>query len=169
MKTDFTDKAERGIKRVAEIFNDIAGWAVAAAMVLVVINVILRTVFKSPLLGAYEFTGFITAVIVGFSLAFCLVLDAHISIDFITQKFSKKVQNIIGLVTNSMMFFMMGTFTYFLFKYATKLLKSNSVSPTTQFPFYIVVYVVAVCFIVLCLVLLIKVKNHIKEAKRNES
>ena len=67
MKTDFTDKAERGIKRVAEIFSDIAGWAVAAAMVLVVINVILRTVFKSPLLGAYEFTGFITAVIVGFS------------------------------------------------------------------------------------------------------
>jgi TRAP-type C4-dicarboxylate transport system permease small subunit len=169
MKTDFTDKAERGIKRVAEIFSDIAGWAVAAAMVLVVINVILRTVFKSPLLGAYEFTGFITAVIVGFSLAFCLVLDAHISIDFITQKFSKKAQNIIGLVTNSMMFFMMGTFTYFLFKYATKLLMSNSVSPTTQFPFYIVVYVVAVCFIVLCLVLLIKVKNHIKEAKRNES
>ena len=98
------------------------------------------------------------------------MLDAHISIDFITQKFSKKVQNIIGLVTNSMMFFMMGTFTYFLFKYATKLLMSNSVSPTTQFPFYIVVYISwLLCFIVLCLVLLIKVKNHIKEAKNNES
>ena len=169
MKSDFTDKAERGIKRVAKVFNDIAGWAVVAAMVLVVINVILRRVFKSPLLGAYEFTGFLTAVIVGFSIAFCLVLDAHISIDFITQKFSKKAQNIIGLVTNSMMFLMMGAFTWFLFGYATKLLKSNSVSPTTQFPFYIVVYIVAVCFIILCLVLLVRVKNHIREAKRNES
>lgn len=165
MKTKLTDKAESGIKRVAKIFNEIAGWAVVAAMVLVVLNVLLRVIFKKPLLGAYEYTGFITAIIVGFSIAFCLVLDAHISIDFITQKFSKKTQNIIGLITDSIMTLMMSAFTYYIFTYATKLLKSNSVSPTTQFPFYIVVYIIGVCFALLCLVLLVRVKNHIMEAR----
>lgn len=169
MKTDFTQKAEGGIKRIAKVFNDIAGWAVAAAMVLVVVNILLRVIFKSPLLGAYEYTGFITAAIVGFGLAYCLVSDSHISIDFITQKFPKKVQGIVGVITNSVMFLMMSAFTYYIFAYAVKLIKSNSVSPTTQFPFYIVVFLIGICFIALCLVLLVKIKDCIGEAKHNES
>jgi TRAP-type C4-dicarboxylate transport system permease small subunit len=169
MKTDFTNKAERSIKRVAKIFNDIAGWAIVAAMVLVVLNVLLRAIFGKPILGTYEFTGFLTAVIVGFGIAFCLVLDAHISIDFLTEKLPKKVQNILGTVTNSLMFVLMSVFTYYIFQYATKLLKSNSVSATTQFPYYIIVYIIGVCFVVLSLVLLTKVKDCILEAKKNES
>ncbi len=104
----------------------------------------------------------------GFSIAFCLVQDAHISIDFVTQKFSKRAQNILGAVTDTLMALVMGTFTFYIFKYASKLMKSNSVSPTTQFPFYIVVFFIAVCFVLLCLVLVIRIKNNIMEA-RNES
>lgn len=163
MKNSFLDKSESGIKKIAKIFNDIAGWAVVAAMLLVITNILLRVLFKKPLLGAYEFTGFITAIVVGFGLAFCLVANAHISIDFITQKLPKSVQRIIAIVTNSVMFVMMSAFTFYIFKYATKLLKSNSVSPTTQFPYYIFVYLVGVCFIVLSLVLLTKIKNNIEE------
>ncbi len=169
MKNSAINKAESGIKKVAKIFNDIAGWAVVCAMLLVVTNILLRVLFKKPILGAYEFTGFITAVIVGFGIAFCLVQNAHISIDFITQKLPKKVQKALEIGTNSLMFLMMGTFTFYIFKYATKLLKSNSVSPTTQFPFFIFVYLVGVCFVMLCLVLLVKIKNSVEEANDNES
>ncbi len=168
MKNNILDKVENGIKKTAEVFNTVAGWAIVISMILVVANIILRTVFKKPILGTYEYTGFLTAIVVGFSIAFCLVQDAHISIDFITQKFSKRAQNILGAATDSVMAVVMGVFTFYIFKYASKLMRSNSVSPTTQFPFYIVVFFVAVCFILLCLVLLVRIKNNIMEAK-NES
>ena len=130
MKNNIMDKVENGIKKTAEVFNTIAGWAIVVSMILVVANIILRTVFKKPILGTYEYTGFLTAIVVGFSIAFCLVQDAHISIDFITQKFSKRAQNILGAATDSVMAVVMGVFTFYIFKYASKLMLSNSVSPT---------------------------------------
>ncbi len=46
MKNNIINKTEKGILKAAEIFNVIAGWAIVASMVLVVANIILRTVFK---------------------------------------------------------------------------------------------------------------------------
>jgi TRAP-type C4-dicarboxylate transport system permease small subunit len=169
MKKTAFSKAENGVKKAARLFNEIAGWAVVAAMVLVVANVILRTVFKSPILGTYEYTGFITAIIVGCGIAFCLLVDAHISIDFIVQKLPYHTQKIISAVTNTVMFAVMSIFTFNIFKYAVKLVKSNSVSPTTQFPFYTVVFAIGICFTLLCLVLILKIKKNIEEVKKNES
>ena len=169
MKLGFLDKVEDKIKKLARIFNDIAGWALVAAMVLVVANIILRSVFKSPILGTYEYTGFLTALTVGFGISFCLVMDAHISIDFITQKFPQKVQKVLGTVTNSVMLIMMGALTFNIIKYALKLAKSNSVSTTTQFPFYIVVFIVGICFLMMSLVLLVRIKENIDGGASDES
>jgi len=163
------NKLETLIKKIAKGFNEISSWAIVVAMLLVVANIILRIFFKNPLLGTYEYTGFIATIIVGFGLAHCLLVDAHIFIDFMTSKFKTTSQAIINTITSIISFCVMSVFTVFFFKYGFQLASSNSVSPTTQFPFYIFVYLVGICFTVLCLSILVKIKSYVEDVKSNES
>lgn len=160
------DKFDGAINKTAKVFNGIASIAIVGATFLVVLNIILREIFGSPILGTYEYTGIITAVIVCFAIAYCLVVDAHIAIDFLIEKFKTRTQRIIDTITNILVFCFMALLTYNMFAYATQLLKSNAVSPTTQFPYFIVVYLVALCFVVLCFVMLTKIRKYIGEAKK---
>ena len=158
------DRIEKGIKKTTSIFNAVAGFAIVVATALVVLNILLREIFGAPILGTYEFTGILTAIIVCCSIAYTLVLDAHISIDIVVEKIKPRGQAIIDTITNILVLVFMSVFSYNLFAYATKLLKSNSVSPTTQFPFYIIVYLAAICFVLLCLVILLRIKRFIEGA-----
>jgi len=173
------DKSEEVITRIAKVFDRIAGWTVFAAMLVVVLNVIFRKLqnihslipmferigISKLLIVSYDYVGFLTALIVAFGIAYCLVNDSHISIDFIAEKFKKKTQVVIKTITNIMSFIIMGIFTYGLFDYATKLLVKHSVSPNAQVPISIFVYIIAVCFVLLDLVLLIKIRHNVVEVK----
>jgi len=159
------EKTEKIIKKTAGIFNLIAGGSIVAAMLLVVVNVILRKVFGRPILGTYEFTGFFSVMIISFGLAYCLVVNAHIAVDFIVEKFKTKTQGIIDIITGIFVFVFMTVFTWKVFDFATKILKSKQLSPTTQFPFYIFIYLMGICFTVFCLVYLIKIKESFDKAR----
>ncbi len=159
-------KTETIIKKTAAMFNLAAGGAIVAAMLLVVVNVILRTVFGRPILGTYEFMGFISVLIISFGLSYCLLANAHIAVDFIVEKFNPKTQGVIDTITGISVFLFMSFFTWKVFDHATTILKSRQLSPTTQFPFYIVIYIMAVCFTVFCLVYLIKIKESIGKARQ---
>ncbi|NSW91122.1 MAG: TRAP transporter small permease [Firmicutes bacterium] len=153
------------VKKVAALLNEVACWGIVLVMVLVVFNIILRAVFKSPILGTYEYTSFLTALIVGCGIAYCAAVNGHIAIGFIIEKLGKKAQSIIDMVTGTIVFCCMLFFTWRMFLYAGRLAASNEVSPTTQTPFYLFVYVIAAGFAVLSLVLLDKAKQAIKEVR----
>lgn len=173
------DKSEVVITRIAKVFDRIAGFTVFAAMLVVVFNVIFRKLqnieslipmierigISKLLIVSYDYVGFLTALIVAFGIAYCLVSDSHISIDFIAEKFKEKTQAIIKTATNIMSFIIMGIFTYSLFDYATKLLVKHSLSPNAQVPISIFVYIIAICFLLLDLVLLVKIRHNVVEVK----
>ncbi|MCK5758040.1 MAG: TRAP transporter small permease [Clostridiales bacterium] len=159
------EKTENIIKKTASIFNLVAGGAIVAAMLVVVANVILRKIFKHPILGSSEYVGFISVLIISFGLAYCLVVNAHIAVDFIVEKFKPRTQGIIDTITGILVFIFMSFFTWKVFDHATNIFKSGQLSPTTQFPFYIFIYLMAVCFFVFCLVYLIRIKDSIGKAR----
>ncbi|MBN2851720.1 MAG: TRAP transporter small permease [Clostridia bacterium] len=158
-------KIKKGIHDIASMLDKLAGLSIVLAMLLVVLNVIVRKVFSSPLLGAYEFTGFLTALIVAFGLSACLVSNSHIAVDFLVDKLKKPLQKIIDFIVNSILFIFLSFFTYKMFGYATSLLRSHELSPTTKTPFYLFIYVIAFCFIILSMVSLFKAIDSIKEVK----
>lgn len=173
------DKSEEVITKITKVFDRIAGWTVFTAMLVVVFNVIFRKLqniswlipvferigISKLLIVSYDYIGFLTALIVAFGLAYCLVNDAHISIDFIADKMNKKTHGIVAVITNIISFIIMAIFTYSLFDYATNLLAKHSVSPNAQVPISIFVYIIAACFLLLDLVLLIKIRHKIGEVK----
>jgi TRAP-type C4-dicarboxylate transport system permease small subunit len=150
------------VKKAARILDEASGWLIVLAMALVVANIILRAVFNSPILGTYEYTSFLTALIVGCGLANCALGDGHIAIDFLVEKLNKRTQNTIASITSIIALFFMVLFTIQLFIYAGQLAASGEVSPTTQTPHYIFVYITALSFAVLSLAVLSKALQSIK-------
>ena len=163
------DRIDRFIKKVAKGFAEIAGWLLFACMLIVTLNVILRKIFGSPLLGTYEWVGILTAVMISLGLAYCATVGGHIAIDFIVNKVKPGLQRIIAIICGGISCLVTGGVTVSLFQYANKLAKSGEVSPTTKIPYYVFVYVVGVGFVAFLAVLLLDLYKSVRRKNTHES
>ena len=156
---------ERAIHRLARELDRIAQWALVAMMALIVINIILRFTWR-PILGVYEFVSFLGAVVISFALAYCAVQRGHIAVNLLVDQLPPRTQAIIDIAVNSIIITFFSLATWQVVLYATDILLSGEVSPTTMTPFYPFVYGVAIGFLVLCLVLLVDLSKSILKAVR---
>ena len=141
------------VRGLSRFLNIIAGISLTFLMLLTVMDVILRAL-KRPIVGTYELVAFSGAVVIGFALPLTSWMRGHIYVDFLTQKFSKRVRDIFNVSTRCVvivLFFLIG---WNLIKYGMDLQKSGEVSLTLQMPFYPVAYGVGVCCFVQCLVMI---------------
>lgn len=150
------NKFEEIIKRLSRLFDRIAGLAVVALMLFVVINIIMRDFFGEPIMGAYEYVGLFAAGIIGLSLAFCSVQSGHIAISLITDKLHGKVQIIIDIITKTISMVFLGLFSWQMIEYAIRSAASGEVTPTTWTPIYPFIFIVALGMIALSLVVFVK-------------
>lgn len=152
---------------VAKFFNIVAGFGIVVAVALIVINIILRVIFKNPILGTYEFVGFLSSVIIGGGIAYCAILNGHIAVDFIIEKLNIRFQRIIDITISIVLFGLTILLTWKMFLYAANFIKNGEVSPTTQTPFYIFPCFVALCFLILSLVFIMKASMPITTKEEN--
>jgi TRAP-type C4-dicarboxylate transport system permease small subunit len=141
------------VQGLSRVMNAIAGSALVFLMFLTISDVILRF-FKRPIVGTYELVAFSGAVVIGFSLPLTSWLRAHIFVDFLVLKFSKKVQNIFHVATRCLAMLLFIVAGWNLVIYGLDLKKSGEVSSTLQMPFYPIAFGVALSCFILCLVLL---------------
>jgi TRAP-type C4-dicarboxylate transport system permease small subunit len=152
--------------RISDILNSFSCAALALLVGLVTINVIARALFSSPIEGIYDYSGFLTIIIIGGGLAYCSIQNDHIELSFIVEKMNRKLQDIVMALTRIISFILLSVYTYSLFALATRLLRANEVSVTTKTPMCIFVYITAVCFLVFALTVLIKLfPSTAKESK----
>jgi TRAP-type C4-dicarboxylate transport system permease small subunit len=163
------NRIDRLIKKVAKVLGEIAGWFLFACMLIVTLNVILRKIFGSPLLGTYEWVGILTAVMISFGLAYCAVVGGHIAIDFIVNKMKPGVQRMIAMICGGISCLVMGGVAVSIFLYANKLALSGEVSPTTKIPYYLFVYAVGVGFVAFLAVLLLDLYKSVRRKNTHES
>ena len=74
--------------------NILSGMALMLMMGLVFVNVALRAVWK-PILGTYEFTGFLASITITFALAHCASNKGHIAITVFADRLPPRVQAIL--------------------------------------------------------------------------
>lgn len=162
------DKVDLIIEKAAKYLNNVASATMVLMMVLITGNVILRTVFNKSILGTNEYTGFLSAVLISCGLAYCTLADGHISIGILVDKFKRKTQKTIHEITQAFSLIIMIGFAYSIVSYGIRLMDANQVSPTTQTPFYIFVFIVAVSFFVFSLAIFTKLIHSIKEEVNDE-
>lgn len=140
----------------SRLLDQIAGWCMVAVMLLIVGNILLRVVFKSPILGTIDYATFLTAVMIGLSLAYCAVQNGHIAVDFVVARLPHKIQAAIDLVTGLLSLSFWGLCVWQTGIYASRMAVTGVVSSTTQTPVYPFIYLVDLGLVALCLVLLVK-------------
>lgn len=79
---------------LTKVLSYIGGSVLFLMMVLTVIDVFMRYVFNSPLLGVQEITEFMLVTFVFFTLAYTETEQSHIRVDFVMDKLPLKFQDI---------------------------------------------------------------------------
>lgn len=151
------------VKRVSSSLDKLAGLCIFSVMLLVVANIILRTVFNQPILGTYELVGFLTAMGVSLALAHCAVQEGHIAVSFIIERFPHKIRSLTDLFVNAASLMLWAAAVWSLGKFGQAMKIKGLVSPSAEIPVYPFIYLVAFGLLGLCLVLLVKLLVSIRE------
>jgi TRAP-type C4-dicarboxylate transport system permease small subunit len=157
------EKLDNLIAKSCRLMDKVAGLCVAGTVFLVVINVLMRTIFNRPFLGTYEYVGFATALIVGFSLAYCAIMESHITVDLLTNQLPNGVRDVVISLAEIISFVFVALVTWQLVKYAGNIQSTGEVSPTTEVPLYPFIYLVALGFLALSLVALGRTVKYIRK------
>ena len=87
-----------GIKAASNTLHRIGNIVLMIVMLLTAADVILR-LFARPILGAFDITEYLMAILVSFSLAYCSLNKGHVSVDFIMRLLNVRVQEVIDIFT----------------------------------------------------------------------
>lgn len=144
---------ERIVYRFSRMLNVLSGIALVLMMGLVFTNVALRAVWN-PILGTYEFTGFLAALTIALALAHCAAKKGHVAITLFADMMPERIQAILDTIVAIFGIVLYSILAWQCSVYAMVMYHSGEVSITTLTPFYPLVLVVAFGFVMLALVLL---------------
>lgn len=68
-------------------------------MLLTVADVVMRYFFRKPILGTFELTEFLMAVVVSFAIAYAAATDGLIKVTLFTERMPIRVQAILNSIT----------------------------------------------------------------------
>ncbi|MEQ8237160.1 MAG: TRAP transporter small permease [Syntrophomonadaceae bacterium] len=139
-----------------------AAMAVLLTMLVIVANIIMRSVFHNPLTGIMDYVMILTAVTIALALAACAVQNGHIAVDLVIDKFPVKVRNLIDTLTSltSLVFWTLAA--VFMLDYANNMAVTGTLFPTTQLPFAPVLVVIAAGIFALAVVILYRLLDNVR-------
>ena len=91
---------EKSYRVLFRILLIIGATFLAGMMFTVMTDLVLRYLFKSPLIGAYELVEFMMACVVPVGVAYCAMEHEHVSVDIVFEKLPQKMQTILSAFTH---------------------------------------------------------------------
>jgi TRAP-type C4-dicarboxylate transport system permease small subunit len=158
-------KAGNAIVALSHYLAVLSSICLVAMMLLIVSNVLMRVLFKSPIFGTFEYVGFLTAIVISFAIANCGVKNGHVAVDLFIDKFPRKIQKIIDFILGIVSTCFFGLFTWQMVTFGSSLMHSGEVSSTTRTPVHFFVYLVAFGLFLLTVVVLFKTIGLINTEK----
>lgn len=139
-------------------------WCLVGMMLLTCVDVIGRK-FGHPIFGSVELVGFMATLAVAFALPYTHQAGAHIGVEVLVQLLSKKTQVVMELCTQVVSLALFALVTWQMVLYADTMHKSGTVSMSLQLPEHLVIYIVAVCFLLFSLVIVKDVVANIRKLR----
>ena len=133
----------------------IASAALMVMMVLTCADVFMRYLFSRPIIGTYDLVSLLGAVLVSFAMPYTMLKKGHVAVEILVQSLSRGKQLVIETFTH-----LLGISLFLVLVWQAILLSrdmkaAGEVTPTLLLPFYPILYCMAVCFVGLCLAILI--------------
>ena len=131
------------VKNLSRVMDWLAGFCIVLMMLLIVTNIILRAVFKHPLVGTVDFVNILIALTIGLSIAYCAVQDGHIAIEFFVDKMPASVTAVIKSMVNLIALVFWGVTAWYMIGFAGSMNVNGQVAATSQIPLSPVAYIIA--------------------------
>ena len=144
------------LNKACSITNIFAGICFFSVMILVLANIIMRNIFKQPIMGTVEIVGLLIATGLGLAMANCEMLDGNIGMDFDIPWFSRKIDKAIEIVKYLISLGFWIIVDWQIFVYANTSYINGRVTSTASIPVYPFVYILGINVFCLCVVLTYK-------------
>jgi TRAP-type C4-dicarboxylate transport system permease small subunit len=147
---------EKAIYPISRFLHRFAQVVIVLMVMLTVIDVCLRYVFNSPIVGGYELTEFMMAVLVFASVGFTQSVKDHVSVDLVVNILSDRVRALLEAITCLLAFGLFGLAGWRNVLHAGTTWERHDVSAELFVPVSPFVLFVALGLAVLSLVLLVQ-------------
>lgn len=152
-----------GFTKLVQWMDEISRITLLGIMLFIVINILMRRLFNSPITGSYDLVSLSIVIVVVLALANCAVQKGHIAIDFLVDRFPLWMQKLIDITTNIVCLIFIVLFTYHTAKHAYITAISGDSMLTLKIPHYPFIYIVSFGYLLLSLVLLIDLISLFKD------
>ncbi len=150
------------IKIIIEISKFIAAFGIGAGVFLAFINVVGRYIFHSSFTWAGELTIYLFLWSTFFGAVYCFKKDAHINIDLLLQKVSKRVAKILNIISLVVTFIYLIAISYYGYQYVLLYMDLEEISIDLNIPMWIPYSVIPISFAFSSIIILDKLIKLIK-------
>ena len=130
------DSVNRLVRPVVTVLHGAGVGVLAAMMVLTASDVTLRYVFNRPIVGSFDLTEYMMAIVVSFGLAYCAFFRGHVSVDIIVSRLPQRAQAVIDGITGLLGIFLFALITWQSWIYMKLLFNSGLESTVLLIPRY---------------------------------
>jgi len=147
--------------RLINILTSVGNAVFIVMMLALVLDVVLRRVFNSPLPWSMETTKILLVVVVSFTFSYCALKGGHIQIDILTNMFPQKVQKILDIAILLFSSVLYGFVTWSGLIFARDIWVGHRITGVLPIPIAPFVYILAFGFLLLTLLLLVRLTELI--------
>ena len=148
-----------------ESMKAVGAFCLVVMMFLTCADVVGRF-FGHPIFGSVEIVGFMAAISVAMALPYTHQARGHIGVEIVVRLFSDRTRKIIELTTNSLALLLFAVVTWRMALYTRTMKASGEVSMNLEIPAYLIIAVVAFCFLVFTLVIVQDLVQALRKTDR---
>jgi len=160
--------AEASVQKTGDGFQGFVAMIILVMMASVALAVVMRYIFHAPLAWTFEAVGYMLVAITFLALAGVQARGQHVRVEFLLVRLSDRWRNVFGVVTILCALFFFSLVTWASWEYAVKALHFGLVSEEQGFPLFPPRLLVPVGCFVMCLQLLINLRQHIGFLSRRD-
>lgn len=151
------------VKKLTRFLIAFGASMLALMMLLTALDVGLRYVFNRPLAGAFELVGYMMAILVPFSIAYCAQQKEHVGVDLVIGRFSRKVRNVVDIITTFITLIFVIVIAWQNVVYFFEVKESGLTSAVLLIPAYPFIAPTAIAFATFALILVVHLIELISE------
>jgi TRAP-type C4-dicarboxylate transport system permease small subunit len=151
------------LKTIVIKADNLAAGILFANSALVVLNILLRSLFRLPIFGVYEIVCYASLIMVSLSLGNCSLSGAHTNLTLVVEKIPGKARIILEAIVELVVLINFLFITWNMGKYMQSRYRIGEVSAVLRLPIYILVGLIVLGFALLTLSVFIRFRALVKD------
>ncbi|GAA0440330.1 hypothetical protein GCM10008983_16680 [Lentibacillus halophilus] len=154
------EKSERFVQKIVRIQQFISNIFLVFIMSIITIDVLGRNIFNQPLKGTFEMTELGAALLVFFALAVTHKQDDHITIDFLVDRFSEKVRNVINGLVEILIACIVFFMSFYMYENGVRTMERKATTTDLAISIHPFIFVITFALIIFALTAIFKALTY---------